>query len=90
MNIPYNSMIKFRVKIIECIINAERPSMVEGAILLVIQQKLENGISAKRIIQTIPSLEWDMIFHARLKHTEKELNNIKEALRLFREGINLN
>lgn len=31
-----------------------------------------------------------MIFQARLKHTEKELNNINLALRLFREGINLN
>lgn len=64
--------------------------MVEKAILKVIKQKMENGISAKRIIQTIPNLEWDMIFQARLKHTENELININEALRLFREGVNLN
>lgn len=70
--------------------NAEKPAMVEKAILEVVQRKMENGISAKRIIQTIPNLEWDMLFQARLKHTAKELNNIKEALRLFRQGINLN
>jgi hypothetical protein len=70
--------------------NAEKPTMVEKAILDVIQQKMDNGISAKRIIQTIPNLEWDMLFQARLEHTTKELNNIKEALRLFREGVNLN
>ncbi len=83
-------MLRFRIKITECIINAERPDMVEKAILDVIQRKMENGISAKRIIQTIPNLEWDMLFQARLQHTEKEFNNIKEALKLFREGISLN
>ncbi len=83
-------MLKFHIKIIECIISSEKPAMVEKAILKVIKQKMENGISAKRIIQTIPNLEWDMIFQARLKHTENELNNINEALGLFREGVNLN
>lgn len=83
-------MLRFRIKITECVMNAEKPAMVEKAILEVVQRKMENGISAKRIIQTIPNLEWDMLFQARLKHTAKELNNIKEALRLFRQGINLN
>ncbi len=83
-------MLKFRIKIIECIISSEKPAMVEKAILDIIKLKMENGISAKRIIQTIPNLEWDMLYQARLKHSEKELNNIKEALRIFREGINLN
>ena len=80
-------MLKFRIKIIECVINSQKPALVEKAILDVIQQKIKKGISAKRIMQIIPSLESDMLFHLRLKHTEKELNNIKEELKLFREGI---
>lgn len=75
----YDLMLRFRMKVTERIMTTESPGMVEKAILDVTQSKMETGISAKRIIQTMPNLECDMIFQSRLQHTEKEFNNIKEA-----------
>lgn len=83
-------MLKFRIKIIECVMSSVKPAMVEKLILEVIQQKIQKGISAKRILQTISVLESDMLFQIRLNHTAKEINNIKEALRIIKAGINVN
>jgi hypothetical protein len=82
-------MLQFRIKIIECVISSESPERVESRVFEVIQRRIQTGISLKRIRQDMPVLEADMSFQMRLDHSEKELANIKEALRLFRQVIQL-
>ncbi len=82
-------MLQFRIKIIECVMGSESPERVENRMFEVIQREVQTGIPVKRIIQAMPVLEADMSFQMRLEHSEKELANIKEALRLFRQGIQL-
>lgn len=82
-------MLQFRLKIIECVMCSESRDSVKKMMLEVMQGEIQKGISAKRIMQAIPVLEFDMLFQMRLEHTEKESDNIKEALRVFRQGIHL-
>ena len=80
-------MLQFRIKIIECVISSESPERVETSVFEIIQQRMQTGISLRRIRQDMPVLEADMFFQMRLDHSEKELANIKEALRVFRQVI---
>lgn len=82
-------MLKLRIKIIKCVLTSRNSTSVKKEILKVIHQKIEKGYSAKRISQLIPSLEYDMLFQMRFNHSPQELDNIKKALRLFREGFEL-
>lgn len=83
-------MLRFRMKIIEGILSSADSISVEKVIYDVIQEKIENGISTKRIMHTIPSLEFDILFQIRLKRNQRELKNLIEALRILKEGIQLN
>lgn len=80
-------MLQFRIKIIECVIRSESPERVEKSVLKMIRQRMQTGVSLKRIRQDLPLLEADMRFQMRLDHSEKELANIKEAWRVFRKVI---
>lgn len=80
-------MLQFRIKILERVMGAESPDLVESTLFETIQQHIRAGASAKRITQVIPVLESDMLFQLRLDHSVQELANIKEALRVFRQGI---
>jgi hypothetical protein len=82
-------MLQFRIKVIECVISSESPEMVEDMIFEIIQQRMNTGVSLKRVRQDMPVLEADMFFQMRLDHSEKELANIKEALKIFRQLIQL-
>lgn len=82
-------MLQFRIKVIECVISSESPEMVEDMIFEVIQQRMNKGVSLKRVRQDMPVLEADMFFQMRLDHSEKELANIKEALKILRQLIQL-
>ena len=80
-------MLQFRIKILERVMGAESPDQIESTLFQTIQQYIRAGASAKRIMQVIPVLESDMLFQLRLDHSAQELANIKEALRVFRQGI---
>lgn len=82
-------MLQFRIKVIECVISSESPEMVEDMIFEIIQQRMNTGVSLKRVRQDMPVLEADMFFQMRLDHSEKELANIKEALKILRQLIQL-
>lgn len=83
-------MLKFRIKIIEGVLSAKDSTLVKKTILKIIHQKIKKGMTVKRVLQLIPSLEYDMLFQMRLNHTPQEIENIKKALRVFREGLGLN
>ena len=82
-------MLKFRMEIINGILNSSDYTLVEKVIYEIIKQKTENGISLKRIKHALPSLESDVLFQIRLKRNQKELKNLIEALRILREGITI-
>jgi len=80
-------MLQFRIKILEAVMGSDSPDRVEKILFETMQQYMQEGVPAKRIRQAMPVLESDMLFQLRLDHSPKELANIKEALRLFRKGI---
>jgi hypothetical protein len=83
-------MLKFRIKLIECVLCSANSMAVEKAILEVVQQEIKKGISKKKIAKIISFLENDMIYEVRLEHTSQELNNIKEALKVLQKSIHIN
>lgn len=83
-------MLKLRMKIIEGVLGSADADSVERAILEVIQQRIDSGISIKRIMYTIPSLEFDILFQIRVKQKPDELKKLIEALRIFKDGIIIN
>jgi hypothetical protein len=78
------------MKIVEGVLTCSDSASVEKVIYEIMQEKINDGISLKRIMYTIPTLESDMRFHIRLKRNQQELKNLIEALRVFREGILIN
>lgn len=63
---------------------------VKKAIIEAVQQEIKSGISVKKIEKIISFLENDMLYELRLNHTQQELDNIKEALKILRKDIPIN
>jgi hypothetical protein len=80
-------MLKFRIQLIECVLNSANSKKVERAILEVIDKEIKRGVSVKKIARIVSSLENDMYYQMRLVDTRQELSNLREALKVLKKGI---
>jgi hypothetical protein len=82
-------MLKFRIMVLESILNAPDPNHVRDAMKAIFEGIQGSDVSDRRFSHCMKSVKSDVFFQMRLKQSRREFNNLAEALKMIHEGINL-
>jgi hypothetical protein len=82
-------VLRLRKEIISEIVASRTSHSVESVLYDALRHRFKNGTDLKRIIWFARTLEHDLRFELQQNISVKEKNNLLEAVRLIKEGINI-